>query len=182
MSPGTIAIFVIAPVLLWAGLEKVRNTAPIAATLRGLGVPRPLSQPIAGLVAATEVLLALQVVFRPYHILAQTGIVTLAALFAIAGLIAMASGKSIRCSCFGVGGGGYLGRSQLAALPLWIAGAGFLKYGGTETPSLETGALYLAGISLAIAGIQGIRVIRSQTEARKDRLSAREMYIWLRRS
>lgn len=182
MSFGTIAIFVIAPVLLWAGLEKLRNTKPIAATVRGLGVPRGLSTPVAALVAGTEILLALLVVFRPDHVLTQAGIVALAVVFAIAGLVAMASGKSIKCSCFGVGGGGYLGKSQLAALPLWIAAAGFLKYGGTETPSLETGALYLAGISLAIAGIQGIRVIRSQIGARKDRLSAREMYIWLRRS
>lgn len=182
MSSGTIAIFVIAPVLLWAGLEKVRNTTPIAATVRGLGVPRQLSLPVAALVAGLEILLALLVVFRPDHILTQAGLVTLAVFFAIAGVIAIASGKSISCSCFGVGGSGRLGRSQVLALPLWIAGAGFLRYGGAETPSLETSASYFAGIALAIAGIQGIRVIRSQIEARKDRLSARETYLWLQRS
>lgn len=182
MSSGTIAIFVIAPVLLWAGLEKVRNTKPIAATVRGLGAPPGLSLPIAALVAGVEILLAVLVVFRPDHILTQAGVVALAVLFAIAGVIAISSGKSISCSCFGVGGSGRLGRSQLLALPLWIAGAGLLRYGGAEAPPLETAASYFAGISLAIAGIQGIRLIRSQVEARKDRLSALEMYIWLRRS
>lgn len=169
-----------AAVLLWAGLEKARNLAPTAATIRSLGFPRKLTWAAALFITSAELTVAVAVLFRPYSALTQIGIVLLAGLFALAGLIAMGLDKPVRCSCFGAGGQGYLGMAQLLALFPWLAGAILLRMGMQESQPLSVGAAYFAVTSLVIAAAKGIGVCRAWLEGRGDRLSAQEMYGWLR--
>jgi hypothetical protein len=177
---STAAALAIASVLLWAGLEKFRNLAATAATLRSLGVPRGFARPAALFMSGAEVVVAAAVLFRPDSALTQGSIVLLAGLFALAGLIAMTLDERVRCSCFGVGGKGYLGVNQLIALFPWLAGAALLRAGFREPPPLPVGAAYFASTSLAIAALRAVSVCSAWREARGDRLSAREMYMWLR--
>lgn len=181
MDMETIAIFVIAGVLLWAGLEKVRGTSAITATIISLSAPKQFALPIALAISAWEIITALLVLFKPNYILTHIGILLLASLFAAAGFAAIAFGKSIKCNCFGLNGAGYLGKSQIITFPFWIFGVWILRYRmPDESPSLESGAISFAIVSLIIAAIRGIQVLRAQSEARMDRLSAQEMYVWLR--
>ena len=168
-----------AAVLLWAGLEKARNLTPTAATLQVLGFPRRLARPAAIFVTAAELTVAIAVLFSPDSALTHISIVLLAGLFALAGLIAMGLDERVRCSCFGPGGKGYLGAAQLIALIPWVAGAVILRLGTRDIPPLPVSAAYFAATSLAIAAARGIRVWKASLEARGDRLSAREMYVWL---
>jgi hypothetical protein len=168
-----------AGMLLWAGLEKARNPASIVATIRSLRLPRRLAWPAALFVTTAEITIAVAILFKPDSLLTQTAIVLLAALFALAGLIAMGFDEPVHCNCFGAGGKGYLGTTQLIALLPWLAGAGILRVGIQETPSLPMSAAYFAATSLAIAAVRGIGVWKARLLARGDRLSAREMYVWL---
>lgn len=176
----TAAALTIAAVLLWAALEKARNPAPTAAAIRSLGLPRRIAWPAALLVTAAEIVVAVAALFRPDAALTHAGIVLLAGLFALAGLIALRLEEPIHCSCLGPGGKGYLGVAQLIGFPLWLAGAAALRFGIAEAPPLSTGAACFAALSLSIAGIRGIGVWRARLEARGDRRSAQEMYVWLR--
>lgn len=176
----TAAVLVMAATLLWAGLEKSRNLAPTVATIRRFGLPLRLSRLAAVFVATAEIALAIAVLFRPDAVFTQVSIVVLAGVFACAGWIALGFDEPVRCNCFGPGGNGYLGISQLVAFFPWLAGALLLQFGIFETPSVETGAVYFAITSLSIASAKAIGVLRSSREARADRVSARGMYAWLR--
>jgi methylamine utilization protein MauE len=176
----TAAALAMAGVLLWAGLEKFRDFAPAAATVGELGLPRVLAGPAALLVAAAEVGVGLALLFRPGATATHLGVVLLACHFALAGLLALRSGRQIRCHCFGAGGRGHLGKPQLVALVPWLAGAALLRLGAQQAPPLPAGAAYFAAVSLFIAGVRGVAVRRALLEARGDRLSAQEMYRWLR--
>jgi hypothetical protein len=125
-----------AAVLLWAALEKARNPAPMATTIHSLGLPRRIAWPAALLVAAAEIALAIAGLFRPDPALIHLGIILMAGLFALAGLIALRRNELIRCSCFGIGGKGFLGVTQLIAFFPWLAGAAILRLGFQEPPPL----------------------------------------------
>lgn len=168
-----------AAALLWAALEKARDPAPMAATIRSLGLPRKVAWPGTLFLTAAELMVAVAILFRPDSVLAQAGIVLLAALFALAGLAALRIDRPIPCSCFGAGGKGYLGLSQLVAFFPWLAGAELLRLGIPQAPPLPMGAAGFAAISLVIAAAQGIGVWKARLEARGDRRSAQEMYVWL---
>lgn len=176
----TAAGLAMAAVLLWAAVEKARNPAPTAATIHALGLPHRLAWPAAVFVTVAEIVVAVAVLFRPDAALTQAGIVLLAGLFALAGLIALRLDEPIHCSCFGAGGNGHLGVKQIIAFVPWLAGAAILRLGIEEAPPLPVGAACLATTSLAIAGVRGIGVWKSRLEARGDRQSAQEMYVWLR--
>jgi hypothetical protein len=51
----------------------------------------------------------------------------LATAFPAAGILAIKTGESIACSCFGPGSEGELGRKQIIAPPLWLAAAAILE-------------------------------------------------------
>ena len=139
LIPTAVAM-VMSGVLLWAGLDKGRNLTSMAATLGELGFPRRLAGTAALLLMAAEITIALAALFRPDSALTHVGIVILAVLFALAGLIAMSRDEPIRCHCFGAGGKGYLGTTQLIALAPWLAGAVTLRLTAQEAPPLPTGA------------------------------------------
>ena len=168
-----------AAVLLWAGLEKSRNLALTAAFVREIGFSSVLASPIALLVAIAEIGVALALLFRPDSTITQAGVALLAGIFGVAGLIALRSGKQIRCHCFGAGGKGHLGKFQLIALVGWLAGVALLRHGILEAPSFLVGATYLAATCLIIASVRAVAVRKALLEARGDRMSAQEMYRWL---
>jgi hypothetical protein len=177
---ATTVALVGASILLWAGLEKARDPASTASTLRQLGVPARLAN-AAGLIIAAELAVALGLVFRPDSAVTQGGVVLLAGGFALAGLVALRRDEPVRCTCFGSGRDGYLGTNQVFALVPWVGGAAFLHVADLAPPSPSRGAAMLAAIGLAMAGVRLIPVLGAWREARGDRRSARETYLWLQR-
>src|SRR5688572_4288388 len=94
-----------ASALLWAGLEKVGHLSSVAAMLHQLGMPEIGARVVAPLVVAAELSVALGLFFRPSSVVTLTGVLALAAAFAISGLIALVRKQRIRCGCFGPHGG-----------------------------------------------------------------------------
>ncbi|HEX3578250.1 MAG TPA: MauE/DoxX family redox-associated membrane protein [Thermoanaerobaculia bacterium] len=176
---ATIVACVMSAVLLWAALEKLRNPAAITSTIERLGFPATLSRPLARTLTVAELSLGVAVSFRPDHAATQTGIVLLAALFAVAALIALRLREPVPCNCVGAGSDAVLGARQWIALVPWLVGVAVVRAGFAEAPNLETAAAHFAAVSLLIATLHSITVWRSRGEARGDRESAREMYAWL---
>lgn len=165
-----------AAVLLRAAAGKVRRPGDLAATMTRLGVPHVVAVPAAVVLIAAELATAAALLFRPDAVLTQLAVMTLAIVFAAAGLRAMRISEPVACNCFGAGG--TLGLRQVLLLIPWTAAAVILRF-GARAPSVETGAAYFAAIAIAIAALEGIGVIRNLREARDDRRSAEEMYEWL---
>jgi hypothetical protein len=168
-----------AAVLLRAVLGKARNPAPLAATIRHLGLPRRFAWPAALLATSGEAGAAIAVLFRPDAAVTRLAIVALAGLFALAGLLALRLDAPVRCSCFGAGGDGYLGWRQILALMPWLAGVGVLRLANETAPPFAVAAARFAVVSLALAAVQGIEVWKARLQARGDRQSAQEMFRWL---
>lgn len=171
---------VAAAIFLWAALEKLRDLPSTAATLRELGLGS-----IGGAAAPTLVVAELAVAgglfVRPDWGVTQAGVALLACSFAVAGAIALRSGRRIRCTCFGPGGAGTLGVIQIIALLPWLGGVAFLRLAEVTRPTPSDAAAMFAAVGLAIASGRVVPVARAWREARGDRLSARETYVWLRR-
>ncbi len=176
---SAVAALVMATVLLWAGLEKVRSLRSTASTLRSLGVSEFYAPSAAALLALTEVGIALGLIFRPGATWVRAGVLALALAFASAGLLALVRGGSIRCNCFGPGVGD-LGVGQIWALVPWLAGASLLAWAAPEIP-LGTGAGLLATVAGIMVLARATPISRAWAEARADRRSAEEMYTWLPR-
>jgi hypothetical protein len=179
-AAGLCAAMVMAAVLLCAGLAKFTNLGGIASTLQALGAPATWSHRVSGLVPFSEVLTALGVLFAPHSGWTLVAVVGLGGTFALAGLVAVLRKERIRCNCFGPSAAGaYLGLTQILALPAWVCGALTLHYGIPSPLPLATGASLFAAAGLAIATLQAVLLRKVVREARGDRLSAEEMYIWL---
>lgn len=171
---------VMAAVLLWAGLAKLTHRGGMASTLQALGVPVRWSHRVSGLVPFSEVVTALGVLFSPHSPWTLVAVVALGGAFALAGLVAVLRKERIHCHCFGSSApGGYLGRRQILALPVWVGGALILHYGIPSPLPLATAASLFAAAGLAIATLQAVWLRKMVREARGDRLSAEEMYLWL---
>jgi hypothetical protein len=169
-----------AGVLLWAGLEKGRTLDLSTSTILALGVPLRQARPVAMVLILAEICVGFGLLFWPDRVLTQTGVVALALVFALAGIIALSRGKSIHCNCFGWGSSGRLGRSQIVALLPWFVGVALLRLALTEPLRLSAGAARLCGVGLTLASFRAITVWRARREARGDRLCAIEMYLWPR--
>jgi hypothetical protein len=166
-----------AAVLLWAGLAKFTELGGFAATLQALGVPLQWSPYAAALVPLSEVIAALGVLFAPHWLVTQLAVAALGGAFALAGLAALVRKRRIRCHC--LGSGGYLGLTQVLALPAWIGGASILYFGFPSPVPPETGAALFAACGLAVATLKAALMRPVVRAARGDRLSAQEMYLWL---
>lgn len=177
---ASILSWVMAGVLLWAGLEKARDLGASASTMRGLGVPVNLARWGAGLLALTEVGVAFGLLFKPESVVMQSGVAALALAFALAGIMALRQDEPIRCNCFGAGGNGHLGRNQIIALLPWLVGVVIVHLGSPESLLLSMGAIRLAALGMSLAVFRAVLVWRAQREARGDRLTAMEMYVWSR--
>lgn len=172
-----IAGIAMATVLFRAALEKVRKPGQLAATIRSLGAPIPVALPAALIVTLAEFIVGVALLFRPENSLAQLGVVGLAAVFALAGILALRREEPIVCSCFGTEGG-YLGVRQLLLFVPWAGAAMVLRYGAHEVPP-EVAAAFLAAIAVGLATVRGNDILKALNEARGDRRSAEEMYEWL---
>jgi hypothetical protein len=179
---GLCVAMVMAAVLLWAGLAKFTNLGGIASTLQALGAPATWSHRASGVVPLSEVLTALGVLFAPHSRWTLVAVVALGGAFALAGLVAVLRKERIRCDCFGPGAtGGYLGLTQILALPAWVGGVSILYYSIRTSLPLATGASLFAAAGLITATLKAVALRKVVREARGDRLSAGEMYLWLPR-
>ena len=177
---ATTVALVGASILLWAALEKARDPGATVSTVRQLGAPAGLAN-AAVLIIPAELTVALGLVFRPDSAVTQAGVVLLAGAFAFAGLLALRRDQPVHCSCFGAGRGGHLGANQVLALVPWVGVAAFLHVAPLVAPSPSRGATKLAGVGLVMASVRLVPVLRAWREARGDRRSARETYLWLQR-
>ena len=168
-----------AALVTWAGAEKVRDLNPTAKVIFHLGVPSRATRPAALLLALAEIGVAVGLVQNPGSYLVAVAVMGLAVLFAVAGGMALRSGKRIACSCFGSMRTGYLGRAQILALPAWIcAGLILLAAAPPARAAGETTVvLALIATGMALARVPG--ALRALLEARSDRRAATEIYQWL---
>jgi Methylamine utilisation protein MauE len=177
---GLCVAMAMATVLLWAGLAKFTSLGGFASTLQALGVPAKWSHRFSALAPLSEVLTALGVLFAPHWRWTLMAVVALGGAFALAGLVAMLRKRRILCNCFGSSAtGGYLGLTQVLALPAYVGGASILYYGIPTPLPLAAGALLFAASGLAIVSLKAVGLRKVVSEARGDRLSAEEMYVWL---
>jgi len=147
----------LAAVLAWAGIAKLRAGRRFAAALADHGVPRAARRPLALAVALVEIalagVLALGVATRP----AGIAVATLGGLFTLSLLRARARGRRrVTCGCFG--GARTAGTMMLAARSAVLGGLGALLARGVPpvaAPSdgrWQTGAIaLLAGMVVALA-------------------------------
>jgi hypothetical protein len=178
-----VSSMVMSGALLWAGLEKCRSIEGIANAIRAVAFDSH-AVTLGWVLAMSEVALGLAVVLAPAAWPVQLGIVLLALLFAAGGAWALATGRQIRCSCFGSLGNQKLGAWQLWALVPWL-GAVALLHG--QAPELgiddavfgEEAVGRLSIVALALAALRTPAVVAAWHAARSDRHSARQMLIWL---
>lgn len=169
---------VVSALLLWAGFGKLVSLSEAASTASAIGIPVSWGHGIAVAIALWEVGTALGVLWAPGSPWIAASVMALGTVFALAGLAAVLRKQRIRCHCFGAGAP-YLGAAQIVALPAWIGAAVILYDGLPEIAPVATGACLLAGAGLAIAALRCVALWRAVGEARGDRLSAQEMYVWL---
>jgi len=162
-------------ILLAAAAEKIRAPRALAETLRLLDVQERIVPAGVACVIAAEVAVAIAILFRPDSTVTQGALVALAAAFAAAGLRALRRGEQIPCSCFGTSRIAYLGRPQLWFFAFFAGVAVLLRFG---VPPVR-GAVLFAAVSLIVAVVAAWRVWSARAEARGDRRSAEEMYVWL---
>jgi hypothetical protein len=169
---------VMAGVLLWGGIEKVRDLRPLTSTLQRLGVHVGKARAFAALLLIAELGIAFSLIFLPDKQPTQVGTVVLGCIFAFAGIVALRQAEPISCNCFGGGTNSYLGVTQIVALLAWVPGAAALHLGLSDGLPVATGVIRLLMLGLAFAGVRGLQVWRATAVARGDRLSAMEMYLW----
>jgi hypothetical protein len=153
-------------VLLWSGLEKVRDRSPLAATVAGLGARPGLAAVAAVVVPVGELGTVTAVVAGAPSYVPALLFIALGGSFAAAAAWAMSTGRVVACACFGTPDR-KLGWLQLAALPLWaIAG-----WAALELPRFtfrERAGSFAAG-ALVLAAVRAIPVMRASIDARGDR-------------
>jgi hypothetical protein len=152
--------------LTWAGLEKARDRAPLAATLAALGLPRRLATPGAIAVPAVELGTVLCVVLAAPVPIAAVLFAGLGIGFAAAGVRALTAKRVITCACFG-SSERRLGWFQVVTLPLWLLTA----WASAELPAsmLQLRIATFASAMLLLAVVRAIPALRRGVAARADR-------------
>lgn len=164
---------------LEAALQKARDLPGFISTLQQLRFPPFAAKNIALAVVFLEVAASSSLIFAPASVLSPGIVVMLSTAFAVAALIAISQQQDIYCHCFGAAGNARLGSAQLWALPLWW-GAALLSWSQSQKVPLTAAAIEFAAVSLILAAAAVLRAFGPWRQARGDRLSAREMYVWLR--
>lgn len=170
---------VMALLFLDAALLKLRDLPGFISTLQQLRFPTAAAKTIALAVVFLELFAALSLIFAPASLLSAGIVLVLSTAFAAAALIAISQHQEIHCHCFGAAGNGQLGAAQLWALPLWW-GAALLSWSQSSGIPFATGAIEFAIVSLILTVVAALRSFGPWWKARGDRLSAQEMYTWLR--
>lgn len=170
---------VMALLFLEAALLKTRDLPGFISTLQQLRFPTSAARTIAVAVVLLEIAVSSALIFAPASVLSAGLVVVLSTAFAAAALIALSQQQEIYCHCFGSTGNGRLGAAQLWALPLWWLAA-LLSWSQSPKTPFAAGAIEFAIISLILTAVAALRSFGAWRQARGDRLSAREMYTWLR--
>jgi hypothetical protein len=163
---SAVLAFAACAVLLWSGLEKLRNRAPLIETVTALTrSPRFAARVAIGLPSLEVTTVGVVVLGAPAY-LAAVMVLALGVTFAIAGAWAWSTGQAISCSCFG-NTAGRLGLRQVGALPLWLSAAwATLHLGGFSVRER------LAVITCEVVGLAAARAVpamRGYIAARHDR-------------
>jgi Methylamine utilisation protein MauE len=153
-------------ILMWSGLEKARTPHALGTALRMIGLPRRRALATAILVPGLELSVVAMTV-AGMQIVPAVVVILLAASFAIAGIVALVSGTTVPCPCFGAASKGYLGWRQVAALPLW--GVGAWAAWNPRIGNLDARLIaFTTGISILTAARAAVAV-RAGISARQDR-------------
>jgi uncharacterized membrane protein YphA (DoxX/SURF4 family) len=151
----SVARIVVAVVLLWAALAKLRRHRDVPGWLAAYGAPRALASPLAWALIAAEavagVLLLADVSGAAYAALALGG------LFVIALAGARARGvERLRCGCFGASEG----RTTLLLLrALVFTGLAALAAWGGETGSPDRDTLVLVALGVLAAAVAALTLL-----------------------
>ena len=164
---------------LGAVVQKALDLPRFVSTLEQLGFLTPTAHRVAPIIILVELLASLSLIFRPESLLTFTLVIALSSSFAAASLIAIIRKEKIQCRCFGPYGHGTLGAAQLWSMPVWLAAAllSWLKPALPSTIADKTVGFAIVCLLLASAG--AARSLKSWRDARGDRRSAQEMYVWL---
>ncbi len=160
------AVLAASAVLIWSGLEKLRNSSPLAAALSQLGIPRYPARVVAVLVPFCELgtvacLVAGTPSYVPAFLLAMLGL-----SFAGAAIISKLTGRAVPCACFGASQR-KLGWPQLLALPVWLFSAWATLHIPSVSPRERLASL--ACTIIVLAGLRAGPVLRQAVHARSDR-------------
>ncbi len=170
---ATVAVFVAAAVLLWAGLEKVRASGGFDATLVALGVTSPVRPLLRVGVPVAEVVTGACLMVAPAAGWPRGMLVVLAVGFAGAGVLGLRAEEPVVCSCFGTVGRHVLGWRQLLTLPVWLLAAAILERRHPGWPPSE-GLRNLAALVVLLGVLRVPAVVRGWQAARGDRLALME--------
>jgi hypothetical protein len=177
MGPlAVVAVFALSGVLLWAGMEKLRDGAGFDRTLAAIGVPAALRPAVRFAVPAAELVVGASLVLAPGQAWPRVGALLLAAAFAVAGGLGLLAAEDVTCSCFGATGGGKLGWAQLAALPVWVLAV--LGAAALERPwSWPDGVQYLAALIVALCVLRSVPLLREWRVATGNRVAIDESVV-----
>jgi hypothetical protein len=152
--------------LAWAGLEKLRDRGPLAATVAGLGLPAGLAAVATTGVPLAELATVATVVAGAPSPITAALFAAFGVGFALAALWSVVSGRRVSCACFGVSGRN-LGWPQLAALPLWLLAAWSVHQMPHYSTRERLGGLACG--ALVLAAVRAFSVLRLSVGARSDR-------------
>ena len=169
--------WMISALLFWTGLEKLRQITNFSKTIVDLGIGMKFAALlVASLVCIVELVTAVMLVFCPYSLATPTLVCGLGIAFGIAGIIALAKKEDVVCNCYGRSST-MLGWKQIRLIPVWTAMAVVVYF--SHARSFSESCIWFAAASLLIAVVKMVPLVREMLIARGDRLSAKEMYIWL---
>lgn len=144
---GAAAALLLAGVLLWAGVAKLRRPDEVRASFVQLGIPSPVTS--ARLVPVVEIAVAVALVARP----ADGAVAALALLAAFTALLVsvVRSGREVSCGCFGAGRTEPVSSADVVRNALLLVAA-LVALGGPRTWSLPPLHAVIAVTALAAAG------------------------------
>lgn len=153
---------------------KTFDVAPLARTLRTLGVRSPLATWLAVAAPGLEMIIAgLSVAAVP--VVSPAALVAAAAVFTYAGIRGTRSAEPIPCSCFGPQSRATLGRTQLALSSGLVAVALLLA---AAPPNVSSGR-WVISMALIFLGVMVVRVlpmIPVLRDLRAGRIGLSEVY------
>lgn len=171
MDPVGLAIRVaLALILTTSAVSKLNSPRSFQGVLRNLGIRQVRAVWLA--TCGAELLIAALAIAMRGTAIPGVLVISLGFIFALAGLAAMRSGRSIQCACFGAAHSRPLGRPQLIALPLWIAAGTAMLISRADTA--DTAALI--ALVLLLATVWHLKpLIQSMRDAREDRIAVSEV-------
>lgn len=140
--------FVVASVLLCAGLGKFVVPTTIRQTLTSLGVPLRFTRLSANSLAGMEMLLAMLLILASNRFWPAVALASMGVLFGLIGMFALVTRQHIPCSCWG-SNRGVLGWAQVIAVPAWLFAAWLIEKGSPWTRT-ERRVLLMAVLSTSV--------------------------------